>query len=230
MGFHNPGDETLRQLFRSSKIVAVVGLSPKFWRPSHGVARALQQFGYRIVPVVGRLPRAKRSEASFGETDKSDDNPRPERPTFAPSPHRWSRHGGDSQMRERIHEPRFQRVNAATSPRRRNSLRPRAPGRTSVPRSGAPPMVKEVLGETAYASLEDVPVKIDLVDVFRAPGYADAIVDSCIKLDVSAIWFQEGVINESAARRAETAGITVVMDRCTYKDYVRLFAGGSHTD
>jgi hypothetical protein len=91
-------------------------------------------------------------------------------------------------------------------------------------------MVKNVLGETAYASPEDVPVKIDLVDVFRAPKHADAVVDSWIKLRVPAIWFQEGVINESAARRAGAAVITVVVDRCTHKDNLHLFAGGSHTD
>jgi predicted CoA-binding protein len=70
-------------------------------------------------------------------------------------------------------------------------------------------MVKNVLGETAYASPEDVPVKIDLVDVFRAPKHADAVVDSWIKLRVPAIWFQEGVINESAARRASWTAVPI---------------------
>jgi len=136
MSFTNPNDEVMRRLFEQSKTIAVVGLSPKTNRPSHGVARALQGFGYRVIPVR--------------------------------------------------------------------------------------PVVKEVLGEPAYAHLEEVPDKIDLVDVFRAPQFVDAIVDSCIALELPAIWLQEGVINEPAALRAQAAGMTVVMDRCTYKEYIRL--------
>jgi predicted CoA-binding protein len=85
------------------------------------------------------------------------------------------------------------------------------------------PAVGQVLGETAYACLRDVPDKIDLVDVFRAPEHVDAIVDDCIVLGIPAIWLQDGVVNEPAALTARAAGITVVMDRCTYRDYVRFF-------
>jgi hypothetical protein len=60
------------------------------------------------------------------------------------------------------------------------------------------------------------------VDVFRAAEYLDAIVDECIALQLPAIWIQEGIINEAAAERARAAGMTVVMDRCIYKDYVAL--------
>lgn len=85
------------------------------------------------------------------------------------------------------------------------------------------PAVEQVLGEKAYASLRDVPEKVDLVDVFRAPEHVDAIVDDCIALGIKAIWLQDRVVNEPAALRAQAAGLTVVMDRCAYRDYVRFF-------
>jgi predicted CoA-binding protein len=84
--------------------------------------------------------------------------------------------------------------------------------------------VESVLGEKAYARLEDVPEKIDLVDVFRAPEHVEPIVDSCLALGIKHLWLQDGVVNEAAARRARAAGIEVVMDRCVYRDYVRLVA------
>jgi len=88
------------------------------------------------------------------------------------------------------------------------------------------PMVSEVLGEKAYADLYQVPEKIDLVDVFRAPEEVEPIVDACIELKIPALWFQDGVVNEAAALRARAAGIVVVMDRCTYRDYGRFFPQG----
>lgn len=86
------------------------------------------------------------------------------------------------------------------------------------------PAVAEVLSETCYPSLYDVPnpVDIDLVDVFRAPEHVDEIVDACIQLQLPAVWLQDGVINEAAAQRASDAGITVVMDRCVYRDYLQM--------
>jgi predicted CoA-binding protein len=84
------------------------------------------------------------------------------------------------------------------------------------------PAVDQVLVERAYAGLEQLSQGIDLVDVFRAPEHVDAIVDSCIKLKLPAIWLQDGVINEPAAARAQQAGIFVVMDRCIYRDYINL--------
>ena len=131
--FQNPTTEEIRRLLLCIKRIAVVGLSPKANRPSHGVARALLEFGYTVVPVR--------------------------------------------------------------------------------------PAVDTVLGEPAYADLYAVPGEIDLVDVFRAPQYVDPIVDACIELKIPAIWLQDGVINESAALRAQAAGMTVVMDRCIYRDY-----------
>jgi predicted CoA-binding protein len=84
------------------------------------------------------------------------------------------------------------------------------------------PAVDEVLGETAYADLYALPSKPDLVDVFRAPEHVMPIVDACIELGIKAIWLQDGVINEEAAEKAAAAGITVVMDRCIYRDYMQL--------
>ena len=90
------------------------------------------------------------------------------------------------------------------------------------------PAVDAVLGEKAYPSLEELPERVDLVDVFRAPEYVDAIVDRCIALDLPAIWLQDGVVNLPAARRARDAGMIVVMDRCVYRDYLRFFGPVPH--
>lgn len=135
-GFQNPSPEQLKSLLQGIHRIAVVGLSPRPNRPSHGVAAALQQFGYQIIPVR--------------------------------------------------------------------------------------PAVDKVLGEQAYPDLYSVPGNIDLVNVFRAPEYVDPIIDACIELKIPAIWLQDGVINESAALRAQAAGILVVMDRCIYRDYKML--------
>ena len=85
------------------------------------------------------------------------------------------------------------------------------------------PRIAEALGETAHASLLDVPAKIDLVDVFRRPEYVDEIVDQAIQLKIPAIWLQEDVVNERAAEKARQAGIFVVMDRCILKEHRARF-------
>lgn len=136
MPFSNPNPEEIRALLKQVKTIAVVGLSPRPDRPSHTVARALQRFGYRIVPVR--------------------------------------------------------------------------------------PAVDAVLGEKAYARLADIPFPVDLVDVFRAPEHVPAIVEAAIAIGAKAIWLQEGVVHAEAAARAQAAGLTVVMDRCIYKDYIAL--------
>jgi len=84
------------------------------------------------------------------------------------------------------------------------------------------PLVDEVLGEKAYASLADIPFSVDLVDVFRAAEQLPAIVEQCLALHLPAIWIQEGIIHEAAAQRAQDGGMTVVMDRCLLKETVRL--------
>lgn len=81
------------------------------------------------------------------------------------------------------------------------------------------PNESSVLGEKAYSSLSEVPEKIDLVDVFRRPDFVPAIVEEAIRLKLPALWLQEGVIHEAAAKRARDAGITVVMDRCILKEH-----------
>jgi hypothetical protein len=134
--FLNPKPPEIRELLAKCHAIAMVGLSPKADRPSHFVARGLQRFGFRIVPVR--------------------------------------------------------------------------------------PAVDEILGVKAYARLEDIPFRVDLVDVFRAPEHVPEAVEACLRIKCPAIWLQEGVVNEAAAEQAREAGLTVVMDRCIYKDYVDL--------
>jgi uncharacterized protein len=81
------------------------------------------------------------------------------------------------------------------------------------------PHIEESLGEKAYASLLDVPEKIDIVNIFRRPEFVEAVVDQAIQLKVPAIWMQEDVIHERAAEKARKAGIFVVMDRCILKEH-----------
>lgn len=83
------------------------------------------------------------------------------------------------------------------------------------------PTLQEWLGEKAYASLLDVPGKIDIVDVFRRSESVPDIVDQAIQIKAPAIWLQEGVIHEEAAERARKAGIFVVMDLCILKEHRR---------
>lgn len=139
--FTNPSIDEIQNILTQSKTIAVVGLSPKEKRPSHSVAKAMQDFGYNIIPVR--------------------------------------------------------------------------------------PAVDEVLGEKAYTDLESIPellqAQINMVNVFRAPDKITPIIDACIKLKVPVVWLQDGVVNEAEAARAQNAGITVVMDRCVYRDYVQFF-------
>ena len=85
------------------------------------------------------------------------------------------------------------------------------------------PEIRGALGEKAYASLLDVPEKIDIVNIFRRPEFVEEVVDQAIRLKVPAIWMQEEVINEKAAEKARQAGIFVVMDRCILKEHKARF-------
>ena len=134
MAFQNPSLPEIGALLQRMHTLAVVGLSPLPQRPSHGVARAMQGFGYRIVPVR--------------------------------------------------------------------------------------PAVDSVLGETAYASLAAIPFKVDCVNVFRRAEELEAIVDATLAIGAPVLWIQEGIINVPAAERAVAGGLTVVMNRCIYKDYL----------
>jgi len=84
------------------------------------------------------------------------------------------------------------------------------------------PKESEVLGEKCYARLEDIPEKIDIVDIFRRSEYVPEIVESAIRLGAKTVWMQEGVIHEEAAERARNAGLKVVMDRCTLKEHRKM--------
>ena len=83
------------------------------------------------------------------------------------------------------------------------------------------PNEASVLGEKAYSRLEDVPEKIDLVDIFRRSEEAGQHVDEAIRLGARGVWLQEGVIDEAAARRALDAGLAVVMNRCILKEHMK---------
>jgi predicted CoA-binding protein len=139
MGFNlildTNSSETIKRILDDCRTIAVVGLSSKSTRPSHGVAGYMQRAGYRIIPVN--------------------------------------------------------------------------------------PNETEVLGEKAYASLKDVPERIDLVDVFRRSDEAGAVVDDAIAIGAKAVWLQEGVVDNEAAQRALNAQLLVVMDRCWLKEHVR---------
>jgi predicted CoA-binding protein len=76
------------------------------------------------------------------------------------------------------------------------------------------PAIESVLGESSYPSLSALPIKPDIVDVFRLPNAIPAIVDEMIALGLCNLWVQQGIINPEAARHAEAHGIRVVMDRC----------------
>jgi predicted CoA-binding protein len=85
------------------------------------------------------------------------------------------------------------------------------------------PRIKGALGEKSYASLMDVPEKIDVVNIFRRSEHVGEIVDQAIQLKVPAVWMQEDVIHEKAAEKARQAGIFVVMDRCLLKEHKARF-------
>jgi predicted CoA-binding protein len=85
------------------------------------------------------------------------------------------------------------------------------------------PEETQVLGERAYARLEDVPEKVDIVNIFRRSNFVLEIVESAIHIGAKAVWMQEGVNHPEAAERARRAGLLVVMDTCIMKEHVKRF-------
>ena len=81
---------------------------------------------------------------------------------------------------------------------------------------------KTLLGETAYASLRDIPDKVDMVDMFRVAEEAPGVVDDAIAIGAKVVWMQLGIRNDEAAATAETAGIEVIMNRCPKIEFGRL--------
>jgi uncharacterized protein len=86
------------------------------------------------------------------------------------------------------------------------------------------PAVTEVLGEKAYARLQDVPEKIDIVDVFRRPEAVPEIVDAAIAVGAKGVWLQEGIVHNAAAAKARAAGLQVVQNRCILKEHYKVKA------
>lgn len=136
--------ETIESVLARSRVIAVVGLSDRPERPSHGVARYLQAQGYRIIPVNPKL----------------------------------------------------------TGP---------------------------VLGEDPYRTLDEMPEKVDLVDIFRRSIDVPPVIEAAIRIKAPAVWMQLGIVHEEAAKAARAAGIEVVMDRCTAIEHRILAQDGKLT-
>jgi predicted CoA-binding protein len=89
------------------------------------------------------------------------------------------------------------------------------------------PRESEILGERCHASLRDIPDRVDIVNVFRAPGALPEIAAQAVAIGAGCLWAQFNVINEEAARSAEHAGLAVVMDRCIKVEHAR-YVGRMH--
>jgi uncharacterized protein len=85
------------------------------------------------------------------------------------------------------------------------------------------PQIQSCLGEKSFASLLDVPEKIDIVNIFRRSEFVEEVVDQAIQLKVPAVWMQEDVVHEKAAEKARKAGVFVIMDRCILKEHRARF-------
>jgi uncharacterized protein len=83
------------------------------------------------------------------------------------------------------------------------------------------PRESEILGETCYASMRDVPVPVDIVNVFRAPDALPGIAQDAVAIGAGTLWCQFGVINADGARIADDGGVTVIMDRCLKVEHAR---------
>lgn len=84
------------------------------------------------------------------------------------------------------------------------------------------PNLTEWEGKKCYPDLLSIPLKVDVVDIFRRPEAVPPIVDEAIAIKAKVVWMQEGIVNEEAAAKARDVGIEVVMDKCMKKEYIRL--------
>ncbi len=130
-------DAQMRELFKKTKTIAVVGFSTKEDRPGYYVPLYLRELGYRIIPVN--------------------------------------------------------------------------------------PAIQEGLGEKAYPDLLAIPEPVDLVQIFRPPEFGAEIVEQAIKMGAKYVWMQIGAVNKDAAKKAQAAGLGVVLDACMLVEYQRLF-------
>jgi predicted CoA-binding protein len=130
---------TLRRILHECRVLAVVGLSANWYRPSYFAAKYMLDHGYRVIPVN--------------------------------------------------------------------------------------PQYKEVLGQKCYASLRDIPEKVDLVDVFRKTSEVLPVAEEAIAIGARVLWQQLGIKNREAAEKARAAGLDTVMDRCVKIEHGRLFGG-----
>jgi hypothetical protein len=84
------------------------------------------------------------------------------------------------------------------------------------------PQVKTIDTDPSYGSLRDIPKNIDLVNIFRRSEYLSEIIDEAIAVGAKTIWAQSGIYNESAAQKAQNAGLNVIMNACIKVEYLRL--------
>lgn len=82
------------------------------------------------------------------------------------------------------------------------------------------PNLDQVLGEKCYSRLEEIPIPVDIVDIFRRPEFVDSIVESSLKIGAKVVWMQEGIFHRAAAERARQAGLIVIMDQCILKEHM----------
>ena len=88
------------------------------------------------------------------------------------------------------------------------------------------PKESTILGEHCYPSLRSIEGQVDIVDIFRSSEEVEAIVDEAIKIGAKAVWMQEGVVNEQAAKRAREAGLEVIMEMCIMKEHRKIMKKG----
>ena len=87
------------------------------------------------------------------------------------------------------------------------------------------PAVEEILGIKSYPDIVSIPDRVDMVDIFRRSSQVPPVVEDAIEAGARFIWMQDGVVNEEAAARARSAGMSVVMDNCTLREHSRIYGG-----